>query len=83
MKEEYAIDCPAIPITHAFVEFQNMKIRDRYLRSANVWKNRIGWKKDQNISSSGSRRQDSTEKGWDSSNLRSTKKKGLHCITSK
>ena len=38
MKEEYTIDCPAIPIAHAFVEFQNMKIRDRYVRSANMRK---------------------------------------------
>ena len=36
MKKEHTIDCPAIPITHAFVEFQNMKIRDRYVRSANM-----------------------------------------------
>ena len=35
---EYTIDCPAIPITHAFVEFQNMKIRDRYVRSASMQK---------------------------------------------
>ena len=38
MKEEYTIDCPAIPITHAFVEFQNMKIRDRHVRSASMRK---------------------------------------------
>ena len=38
LKEEYTIDCPAIPITHAVVEFQNMKIRDRYVRSANMRK---------------------------------------------
>ena len=38
MTEEYTIDCPAIPITHAFVEFQNMKIRDRYVRSVNMRK---------------------------------------------
>ena len=38
MKEEYTIDCPAVPITHACVEFQNMKIRDRYVRSANIRK---------------------------------------------
>ena len=38
MTEEYTIDCPAIPITHASVEFQNMKIRDRYVRSANMRK---------------------------------------------
>ena len=35
---ESSIDCPAIPITHVFVEFQNMKIRDRYVRSANMQK---------------------------------------------
>ena len=32
------IDCRAIPITHAFVEFQNMKIRDRYVRSESMRK---------------------------------------------
>ena len=26
---EYTIDCPAIPITHAFVEFRDKKTRDR------------------------------------------------------
>ena len=36
MKEEYAIDCPTIPLTHAFVEFQTMKIRDSYVRPANM-----------------------------------------------
>ena len=37
MKEvKYTIDCPAISITHVFVEFQNMKIRDRYVRSASL-----------------------------------------------
>ena len=42
MKEvEYTIDCPAIPITHAFVEFQNMKIRDRYVRSASMQKTQL------------------------------------------
>ena len=34
----YTIDCRAIPIAHAFVEFQNMKIRDRYVRSASMRK---------------------------------------------
>ena len=38
MKEEHTIDCPAIPIKHVFVEFQNMKIRDRFVRSANMRK---------------------------------------------
>ena len=31
---EYTIDCPAIPITHAFIEFQSDRIRDRYVRAA-------------------------------------------------
>ena len=35
---EYTIDCPAIPITHVFVEFQNTKIRDRYVRPASMQK---------------------------------------------
>ena len=35
---EYTIDCPAKPITHVFVEFHNMKIRDRYVRSAGMQK---------------------------------------------
>ena len=33
---EYTIDCPAVPITHAFVDFQNTKTRDRYVRSENM-----------------------------------------------
>ena len=33
---EYTIDCPAVPITHAFLDFQNTKTRDRYVRSANM-----------------------------------------------
>ena len=48
-KEEHTIDCPAIPITHVFVEFQNMKIRDRFVRSANMRKyelDRPFWLKD-------------------------------------
>ena len=32
----YTIGYPAIPITHAFVEFWNNKIRDRCVRSANI-----------------------------------------------
>ena len=35
---EYTIDCLAIPLTHVFVEFQNTKIRDRYVRSASMQK---------------------------------------------
>ena len=35
---EYTFDCFAIPNTHVFVEFQNTKIRDRYVRSASMQK---------------------------------------------
>ena len=35
---EYTKDCLAKPTTHVFVEFQNMKIRDRYVRSAGMQK---------------------------------------------
>ena len=45
MREEYTIDCPALPITHAFVEFQNMKIRDKYVRSANIRKKEMDGRK--------------------------------------
>ena len=34
MDMEYTIDCPAIAITHAFIEFQSDRIRDRYVRAA-------------------------------------------------
>ena len=38
MKEEHTVDFPAIPITHAFVEFQDTRTRDRFVRSANMRK---------------------------------------------
>ena len=42
MKEvEYSIDCAAIPITRASVEFRNSKIRDRYVRSANMQRTQL------------------------------------------
>ena len=36
MKEEHTLQYSAIQITHAFVEFQDMKTRDRFVRSANM-----------------------------------------------
>ena len=36
MKEEHFIDYPAIPITHAFIEFKERRIRDKFVRSANM-----------------------------------------------
>ena len=38
MKEEHLVDYPAIPITHVFVEFEDTRIRDRFVRSANMRK---------------------------------------------
>ena len=36
MKEEHLVDYPAIPITHVIVEFKDIRIRDRFVRSANM-----------------------------------------------
>ena len=38
MKEGHFVDYPAIPITHAFIEFKETRIRDRFVRSANMRK---------------------------------------------
>ena len=38
MKDEITVDFLAISITHAFVEFQDSKTRDRFVRSANMKK---------------------------------------------
>ena len=38
MKEEHLVDYPAIPITHAFIKFKETRIRDRFVRSANLRK---------------------------------------------
>ena len=38
MKEEHTVDYPAIPITHVFVEFEDTRTRDRFVRSANMRK---------------------------------------------
>ena len=36
MKEEHMVDYPAIPITHVFVEFEDTRTRDRFVRSVNM-----------------------------------------------
>ena len=36
MKEDHTVDFPAIPITRVFVEFQDTRTRDRFVRSANM-----------------------------------------------
>ena len=38
MKEEHTVEYPAIPITHVFVEFEDTRTRDRFVRSANMRK---------------------------------------------
>ena len=38
MREEHTVDFPAIPITHVFVEFQDTRTRDKFVRSANMRK---------------------------------------------
>ena len=38
MKEEHFVDYPAVPITHAFIEVKKTRIRDRFVRSANMRK---------------------------------------------
>ena len=38
MKEKHLLDYPAIPLTHVFVEFENKRIRDRFVRSASMRK---------------------------------------------
>ena len=64
MTEEYTIDCPAIPITDASVDFQNMKIRDRHVRSANMRKIELDGRRIK-ISPVWKQKKDSTEKDWD------------------
>ena len=38
MKEKHWIDYPAIPLTHVFVEFEDKRLRDRFVRSASMRK---------------------------------------------
>ena len=45
MKEEHTVEIPAIPITHAFVEFQDTRIRDSFVRSANMRKYELDGRK--------------------------------------
>ena len=41
MKENHLFDYPAIPLTHVFVEFEDKRIRDRFVRSASMRKNQM------------------------------------------
>ena len=41
MKEETTVDYPAIPITHVFVEFEDTRTRDRFVRSAKMRKSEL------------------------------------------
>ena len=53
--EKVKLVCPAKPITHAFVYFENDNERNKFIRSANMLK-KIKRKKDQNNEIDGSRR---------------------------
>ena len=54
--EKVKLVCPAKPITHAFVYFENDNEMNKFIRSANMLKKRIKRKKDQNNEIDGSRR---------------------------
>ena len=54
--EKVKLACPAKPITHAFIYFENDIERNKFIRSANMLKKRIKRKKDQNDEIDGSRR---------------------------
>ena len=54
--EKVKLVCPAKPITHAFIYFENDNERNKFIRSANMLKKRIKRKKNQNNEIDGSRR---------------------------
>ena len=51
MKEKHWIDYPAIPLTHVFVEFEDKRIRDRFVRSASMRKYEMEEKNNKDIRS--------------------------------
>ena len=70
MKDEHLVDCPAIPITHVFVEFEDTRTTDRFVRSVNM----------RSYELDGRIIKISTRKDWGTSNMRSTKKQESNCI---
>ena len=60
--ENVRIECPAKPITHAFIYFKNDDEMNKYVRSANMLKKRVERKEDKDDSINGRRRTISSEK---------------------
>ena len=53
--ENARTDCHAMPITHAFVHFENDEERNKFVRSANMFKKRVTRKKVEDIKINGRR----------------------------
>ena len=53
--ENVRIECPAKPITHAFIHFKNDEERNKQARSANMLKKRVTRKEVENITINGRR----------------------------
>ena len=73
MKDEHLVDNPAIPITHVFVEFNDTRIRDRFVRSASMRRYELDERTKLGYLSRWNQKKDSKRKGWDTSSLPSTK----------
>ena len=43
--EQIQINCPATPITHAFVQFRDNDDRDKFVRSSNILKKKLRGRK--------------------------------------
>ena len=61
------IECPATPITHAFIHFMNDGERNKFIRSANMLEKELREK----ITRSMDSEEDSTRKEWNMSNTAS------------
>ena len=61
------IECPAKPITHAFIHFMNDGERNKFIRSANMLKKELRGRKARSMDAE----EDSTTKEWDMSNTAS------------
>ena len=64
-KDQFRIKCPANPITHAFIEFEDSDERDKFIRSANMQQMKL--KERKNYHQPWMLQKDSTTKEWASS----------------
>ena len=64
------IECPAKPITHAFIHFENDEERNKFIRSANMLEKELRGRKHRDNEINGQK--DSTTKEWDTSSTVST-----------